>query len=153
MPARLLRPGDAEPASPAARAHVSRYMGELRARTQGALGQGSAVGLFFIAFSAVFRECFETALFLEGLALDSPAPAMWGALTGLMVMAGLVWVIRRVGFRLPMKPLFKASTVLLVFTAVVMLGKGIHALQEVGALPLKPIAFITRTGKVSCLRV
>jgi high-affinity iron transporter len=126
-----------------ARTNLSRYMGDLRARMQGALGQGSAAGLFFIAFSAAFREFFETALFLEGLSIDSRAGALWGGLAGLGVMAGVVFAIHRVGYRLPMKPLFKASTVLLVVTAIVLLGKGIHALQEVGALPLRPIPLFT----------
>ncbi len=122
-----------------ARANMNRFMGELRGRVQGALGRGSALGLFFIAFSAVFREAFETALFLQGLSIDSKAGAAWGAAAGLAIMLGLVLLIGRIGFRLPMKPLFKASTVLLYATAVVLLGKGLHAFQEVGALPLAPI--------------
>ena len=40
-----------------------------------------------------------------------------------------------------MKTLFNASTVVLVATAVMLLGKGLHALQEVAMLPLAPIPF------------
>jgi high-affinity iron transporter len=47
-----------------------------------------------------------------------------------------------VGFRLPMKRLFTLSTLFLFGTAVVLLGKGLHALQEVGALPIRPVAFV-----------
>ncbi len=54
-----------------ARAHISQFMGELRQKMQGALGRGSRVGLFVISFSAVLRESVETAVFLQGLALDS----------------------------------------------------------------------------------
>ncbi len=126
-----------------ARVNISRYMGELRSKLQGALGRGSAAGLFFIAFSSVFRECFEAALFLQGLSIDSPKGALWGAIAGLGAMAVIVLVIRRIGFRLPMKPLFRASTILLFVTAVILLGKGIHSLQEVAALPLRPVPFFT----------
>ncbi|HZN91922.1 MAG TPA: cytochrome C, partial [Myxococcales bacterium] len=39
-------------------------------------------------------------------------------------------------------PLFNASTVVLVLTAVVLLGKGLHAFQEMGLLPLAPIRLV-----------
>ncbi len=125
-----------------ARANMSKFMGELRGRMQGALGQGSSVGLFVVAFSAMFRESLETAIFLQGLSIDSPSGVMWGALAGLVVLLALVLVVRRVGYRLPMKALFTGSTVLLVATAVVLLGKSLRALQETGFLPLKPIPFV-----------
>ncbi|MFP2912220.1 FTR1 family protein, partial [Pyxidicoccus sp. 3LFB2] len=126
-----------------ARSNMSQFMGELRQKMQGALGRGSLAGLFFIAFTAVLRESFETAIFLQGLALDSPAGVAWGALLGVVAILVLVLFINRLGYRLPMKTLFNASTVLLVVTAVMLLGKGLHSLQEVGALPLVPLRFIT----------
>ena len=54
----------------------------------------------------------------------------------------LVVVIRKVGFVMPMKTLFSASTALLLATAVMVLGKGLHGLQEVGVLGLRPFKFI-----------
>ena len=62
---------------------------------------------------------------------------------GTVAIAVLVFFVNRVGYKLPMKTLFKASTVLLVATAVMLLGKALHALQEVALLPLKPIPFVT----------
>jgi high-affinity iron transporter len=126
-----------------ARSNMSQFMGELRQKMQGALGRGSLAGLFFISFTAVLRESFETAIFLQGLALDSPAGVAWGALAGVVAILLLVLVVNRVGYRLPMKTLFNVSTVILVVTAVMLLGKGLHSLQEVGALPLVPVRFIT----------
>jgi high-affinity iron transporter len=125
-----------------ARANTSRFMGELRQKMSGALGRGSAFGLFAIAFTAVGRESFETALFLEGLAGDSPKGAVYGAGLGLVGLALLVSFVVRVGFKLPMKTLFNASTVMLIATAVVMLGKSMHGLQELGVLPLLPLPFV-----------
>ncbi|WAM24973.1 cytochrome c/FTR1 family iron permease [Myxococcus sp. NMCA1] len=124
-----------------ARSNISQFMGELREKMQGALGRGSMLGLFLIAFTAVLRESFETAIFLQGLALDSPEGVAWGALAGAVAMAVMVLFINRLGYRLPMKTLFNASTVILVLTAVMLLGKGLHSLQEVGALPLEPLPF------------
>jgi high-affinity iron transporter len=126
-----------------ARANVSAYMKELRGYMEGALGRGSLVGLFAISFSAVGRETLETALFLQGLSIDSQAGVAWGAAAGLVLLAGLVVMISRVGFRLPMKRLFNASTVLLFATAVTLLGKGIHAMQEVAVFPVRPIPMFT----------
>ncbi|MBZ4420996.1 FTR1 family protein [Myxococcus sp. RHSTA-1-4] len=126
-----------------ARSNMSHFMGELRQKMQGALGRGSMTGLFLIAFTAVLRESFETAIFLQGLALDSPAGVAWGAAAGVVALLALVLFVNRLGYRLPMKTLFNVSTVVLVVTAVMLLGKGLHALQEVGALPLVPLRFIT----------
>lgn len=125
-----------------ARSNLSKYMGALRGKMSDALGSGSAASLFFIAFTSAGRESIETALFLQGLAVDSRSGVTWGACAGLMMLLGLVLMVRRVGFRLPMKALFTASTVLLVATAVMLLGKGLHGLQELGVLPLAPLPFV-----------
>jgi high-affinity iron transporter len=126
-----------------ARANMSRFMGELREKMQGALGRGSMAGLFGIAFSSVLRETVETAIFLQGLALDSAPGVAWGCAAGAVALTVLVLFVNRVGYKLPMKTLFKASTVLLVVTAIILLGKALHALQEVALVPLKPIPFVT----------
>jgi high-affinity iron transporter len=126
-----------------ARAGVSRFMTQLRAKTGDAVEKGSVASLFIISFTSVGRESVETALFLEGLATDSRDAVLAGGATGLVALFGLVLVIRAVGFRLPMKTLFAWSTVLLLATAVMLLGKGLHGLQELGVLPLEPVRFVT----------
>jgi high-affinity iron transporter len=125
-----------------ARANISVFMGEMRTKMKEALGRGSLVGVFTISFTSVGRETFETALFLQGLAVDSREGVMWGAVAGCVLLVGLVIFVRTVGFRLPMQTLFRASTVLLVATAVMLLGKGLHGLQDLGVLPLRPAPFI-----------
>lgn len=125
-----------------ARANISKHMTEVRGEMTQALASGSTVSLFFIAFSSVGRESLETALFLQGLAADSFEGAAWGAGAGLVALLGLIITVRTVGFKLPMQTLFKASTIALVVTAVMLLGKGVHGLQELGILPIRPIPFI-----------
>ena len=123
-----------------ARATTRKTMGELRERASGALDRG-ALALFGIAFLAVFRESFEVAVFLEALSIDAPSAVVWGACTGAVLLLALVVAVGRLGLRLPMRALFKSSTVVLVATAVVLLGQGIHSFEEVGLLPSYPIRF------------
>jgi high-affinity iron transporter len=124
-----------------ARGTTRKAMSELRDRTQGALDRG-ALALFGIAFLAMFRESFETAVFLEALSIEAPAAVAWGAAAGVLLLVGLVLAIGRAGLRLPMKTLFDVSTVILVATAVVLLGQGIHSFEEVGMIPSRPIPFL-----------
>jgi len=126
-----------------ARAHVAEYMRELRDKMESALGRGSAWGLFVIAFTAVLRESLEVVLFLQGLSIDSPAGVAWGSAAGLLALLAMVVLVNRVGYKLPMKALFRGSTIVLFATAVVLLGKGIHALQIVGLVPLRPAPLFT----------
>lgn len=125
-----------------ARANISKHMTELRGKLTDAVGSGSIASLFFIAFSAVGRESLETALFLQGLAGDSREGVAWGVAAGAALLLALIVIVSTVGFKLPMKTLFTASTVALIVTAVMMLGQGVHGLQELGVLPLYPVTFI-----------
>jgi high-affinity iron transporter len=123
-----------------ARATTRRSMGELRERTHGALDRGG-LALFGIAFLAMFRETFETAVFLEALSIDAPSAVVWGGLTGTVLLFGLVFAVGRLGLRLPMTTLFSVSTVVLVATAVVLVGHGVHSFEEVGLLRSQPLPF------------
>lgn len=125
-----------------ARANMSQFMGELRGQMQTALGAGGGFGLFVVSFSSVLRESVETALFLQGLAQDSASGTAWGAIAGLVVLGLLLVLIRQVGFVLPMKTMFRASTALLCATAVFILGKAVHGAQELGLLQLAPVGFV-----------
>ncbi len=124
-----------------ARGTTRRSMGALRDRTRGALGRG-ALALFGISFLTMFRESFETAVFLEALSIDAPSAVVWGALVGGLLLFGFVFAMGRLGLRLPMQTLFEISTVVLLATAVVLLGQGIHSLEEVGLLPSRPMPFL-----------
>ena len=124
-----------------AKSTTRRTMGALRERTLGALDRGG-VALFGIAFLAMFRETFETAVFLEALSIDAPSAVLWGSLTGVVALLALVLSVSHLGLRLPMTTLFKISTFVLLATAVMLVGQGIHSLEEVGLLPSLPVRFI-----------
>jgi high-affinity iron transporter len=124
-----------------ARSTTRQTMGKLRDRAQVAL-DGGALALFGISFLAMFRETFETAVFLEALSIDSTSAVAFGAATGAVVLLGLVLGVSRLGLRLPMRALFQLSTAVLVATAVMLLGQGIHSFEEVGLLPSSPMPFV-----------
>jgi high-affinity iron transporter len=123
-----------------ARSTMRKTMGDLRHRTQGAIDRG-ALALFGIAFLAMFREIFETMVFLEALSVDAPTAVAWGSLAGGALLCTVVFAVSRLGLRLPMQALFKVSTVVLVVTAIVLLGQGVHSFEEVGLLPTIPMPF------------
>jgi high-affinity iron transporter len=123
-----------------AKSTTRRTMGALRERTHGALDRGG-IALFGIAFLAMFRETFETAVFLEALSIDAPSAALWGSVSGAALLLALVFAVGRFGLRLPMTTLFKVSTAVLLATAVVLVGQGVHSFEEVGLLPSRPMPF------------
>lgn len=122
-----------------ARTKTRQTMGELRGKADAALEKQSSVALFFISFLAMFRESFETAVFLEALSIDAPTAVIWGCFAGVVALVALVLAISRLGVRLPMASLFRVSTGVLVATAVVLLGQGVHALQKMGWVRAAPV--------------
>ena len=100
---------------------------------------GSAAVVFGLAFAAIYREMFEVVLFFRGLLLEVPGQGgavALGALCGLVALAALVALFQRVGKRLRPRPLLLTCGVLLCVLAVLMVGNGVRALQEIGAVPL-----------------
>jgi high-affinity iron transporter len=127
-----------------ARSNTRKWMGEIRDKMRDTLVKKERVGLglFVISFSSMLRESVETAIFLQGLAIDSASATAWGAVAGIAALLVLVFLMGRFGLKLPLKLLFDVSTWVLFATAVVMLGKAVHALQEVGVVPLRPVPFV-----------
>jgi high-affinity iron transporter len=104
-----------------------------------AVRAGSAAVVFGLAFVAIYREMFEVVLFFRGLLLESPGQGgavALGALCGLVALAALVALFQKVGKRLRPRPLLLTCGVLLCVLSVLMVGNGVRALQEIGAIPL-----------------
>lgn len=112
---------------------AGRWQRYLHAKMSAAMTRRSAVFLFTLAFVAVYREVFETILFFI---------AMWNEHNGSAILAGLVagsvalaavafWMLR-VSKRLPIARFFSISSILIAVLAVVLVGKGVAALQEAG---------------------
>ena len=119
-----------------AAASARRLVSFLSART---LQAGSALVVFGLAFAAIYREMFEVVLFFRGLLLESPGEAGavgLGAAVGLLGLVALVAAFQKLGRRLKPRPLLLTCGVLLCLLAVLMVGNGVRALQEVGLVPV-----------------
>ncbi len=94
------------------------------------------LGLFFLSFIVVFREAFESAIFLSAVNLEvdqaNKSGIYLGAASALIVVLILSWIAVKYTAKLPVKKLFKYSALVMTILAVVLVGKGIHALQESG---------------------
>jgi high-affinity iron transporter len=119
-----------------AAASARRLVSFLSTRT---LQAGSALVVFGIAFAAIYREMFEVVLFFRGLLLESPGEngsVALGAAVGLLALVALVAAFQKLGRRLKPRPLLLSCGVLLCLLAVLMVGNGVRALQQVGLVPL-----------------
>src|SRR3989304_1913468 len=108
---------------------------EVERGVQQAVATGRNIGLFSLAFIAVFREGVETALFLSAAAFVSPGQGtLTGAALGLAVAVLLGYLIYASTVRLNVRTFFNVTSVLLLLFAAGLLSHGIHEFQEAGYL-------------------
>ncbi len=114
------------------RKHARGLKRELETSAGAALAAGSVLALVGMAFFAVIREGFETAVFLLAAfdASTRPAAAGGGAVFGLLVAVGLGWGIYRGGVRINLARFFRATSVVLVLVAAGLVASAIHTAHE-----------------------
>ncbi|HEX6966358.1 MAG TPA: FTR1 family protein [Gemmatimonadaceae bacterium] len=114
----------------------------IREKVTTALEQGGGKALAFVAFLAVYREGAETALFFQALFNEGShlaIPLSLGILIGFVVLAIVFTLFYRFGVRIPLRPFFAITGVLLYYMAFVFAGKGVRELQEGNAIPITMI--------------
>lgn len=120
---------------------AGRWQQYLHAKLSAALTRRSAIFLFVLAFVAVYREVFETILFYIAMWSEQSSGAILaGLIAGSMVLVAVAYWMLRMSKRLPIGQFFSISSVLIAVLAVVLVGKGVAALQEAGWVPQALIA-------------
>jgi high-affinity iron transporter len=116
------------------RKHARAMKGELEGAAAAALARGSARALVIMAFLAVLREGFETAVFLLATfqASGNATTAAIGAVLGIAVAVGLGWAIFHGGVRLNMGRFFTLTSVVLVLVAAGLVMTAVHTAHEAG---------------------
>ncbi|MGH3023762.1 MAG: FTR1 family protein [Gaiellaceae bacterium] len=98
------------------------------------------IGLATLGFTSVYREGFETVLFLQALVLDAGVASVvegvaLGAL-GVAAVGVLTIVLQR---KLPHRRMLELTGLLILGVLVIMAGKTVQVCQVVGWLPVHPI--------------
>jgi high-affinity iron transporter len=114
----------------------------IKEKVSAALEHGGGRALTFVAFLAVYREGAETALFYQALFNEGPnvvVPISMGIVAGFVALGVVFTLFYRFGVRIPLRPFFSVTSVLLYYMAFVFTGKGIKELQEGDLIPLSAI--------------
>lgn len=100
------------------------------------VNRNNLIGLSAFSFIVVFREAFESVLFISSLSAGGEGDSKIGILIGFIGSALLLLFIAVAMLRwfkkLPIKQVFQFSTIMVLTLAVILMGQGIHALQEGG---------------------
>lgn len=119
---------------------MNRHSREMKGHLEGAAGaaleKGSARALVVMAFLAVLREGFETAVFLLATLQASGSAVLGavGAVVGILIAAAIGYGIYRGGVRLNMARFFRATGLVLVLVAAGLVMTALHTAHEAGWL-------------------
>ncbi|WKZ70094.1 MAG: FTR1 family protein [Melioribacteraceae bacterium] len=101
------------------------------------------IGLAVLSFVVVFREAFESVIFLSTINLESSEGGMNGSYFGagisLLVVLTISWAAVKFAVKLPIAKLFKYSAFTLAVLSIIIMGKAIHSLQEGGYIGVTQI--------------
>ena len=99
-------------------------------------GTGVAIGLGLLGFSSVYREGFETVLFLQNARLVAgTGPVFLGIAIGLGLTFAVGLCLFVFQHRLPYRKMLIATGIVLSAVLVIMVGGTAHTFQELGWLP------------------
>ncbi|MEE1017824.1 MAG: FTR1 family protein [Ruminococcus sp.] len=104
-------------------------------KVESSVSKGSMIALGFTAFLAVFREGAEVILFYQQIITDAQEGDgvgwLWlGVVAAAVVLIVIFIAIRFFSVKLPLKPFFLATSILMAVMAISFLGAGIKELME-----------------------
>ncbi len=109
------------------------------------LNKENMFGLAAFAFLVVFRESIESILFLKAIELEvdprNQASIGLGVLTALTLIFSIAFLWIRYAQRIPVKQLFKYGSIMISVLAIIIIGKGVHSLQESGLFTVHAFRF------------
>ncbi|OCG61545.1 FTR1 family iron permease [Gilliamella sp. Fer4-1] len=114
-------------------------------KVQTAVSSGSCLALGFAAFLAVFREGAETILFYQAMITEAKEHihmVWYGLVIGTIVLAIIFVVIRFGTMKLPIKPFFIGTSILMYIMAIAFAGGGVKELQEADIITVTPVDFV-----------
>lgn len=122
------------------------WMASFHKRKKTLLAEGASqfIGLTVLGFTSIYREGFETALFLQALVLaGDTGSVLLGTLVGLIATLAVGVLVFVLQARLPMKRMLILTGIMIGAVLLVMVGNTVHILQVIGWLPTHPIRALT----------
>jgi high-affinity iron transporter len=128
------------------RVYWNEHLAGLHGKKKRILGIGvgvvaaQVIGLATLGFSSVYREGFETVLFLQAIVLEAgAATVLVGVAVGLAATFAVGVLTIRLQRKLPHKKMLIATGLLILWVLVVMVGTTVQTLQVVGWVPVTPV--------------
>jgi high-affinity iron transporter len=101
------------------------------------------LGLALLGFTSIYREGFETVLFLQALVLESgPGVVLSGVALGLGGTLLVGFVVFALQAKLPYKKMLIATGLMIGAVLLQMVGNTVHVMQVVGWMPIHPIRWL-----------
>jgi high-affinity iron transporter len=115
----------------------------IKSKVSSATERGSSFALAFTAFLAVYREGAEVILFYQPLLSGGNIHMVWlGFGLGCVCLVFVYLAIRVVGVKLPLKPFFLVTSVLMAVMSIAFLGSGIKELIEGDVITMHSPAWV-----------
>ena len=107
----------------------------VKAKVWHATTTGSIMVFIMLSFFTVYREGFETILFYQAM-LSFAKYMEWyviaGLLIGLAVIVGIVFLIKKIGKKLPLRVLFGLTMGVGAYMSIAFIGNAVRSFQEAG---------------------
>jgi high-affinity iron transporter len=124
------------------KAEAGAWSSYIEGKVEASITRGSIFSLAFAAFLAVFREGAETILFYQALLAQTETyiNMIWlGLGIGIVLLVIIYILIRFLSIRLPLKPFFLGTSILLFVMSVTFVGNGVKELQEGNVIGVTPV--------------
>ena len=128
------------------KAESAAWTSYIEGKVQSSITRGSVFSLAFAAFLAVFREGAETILFYQALLAGTKTylNMVWlGLGVGCVALVIIYLLIRFMSIKLPLKPFFLGTSILLFVMSISFVGSGVKELQEGNLVGVTPVSGIT----------
>lgn len=103
---------------------------EMERKVEVAASRGTVVGLALLGFILVFREGFETLLFLTPFLLSDALGTLVGTSLGALTAVSLAYSVFILGMRINLQRFFYFTSMMLILIAGGLMGYGTHELLE-----------------------
>jgi high-affinity iron transporter len=124
------------------KAESAAWTSYIEGKVESSITSGSVFSLAFAAFLAVFREGAETILFYQALLAGTQTyiNMVWlGLAIGCVALVAIYLLIRFMSIKLPLKPFFLGTSILMFLMSITFVGSGIKELQEGNVVGVTPV--------------